>query len=245
MAMKAKPRTNATTKRRSAGRAEASRRRPPAKHAVKPVAKAQPAKVAPVVEAPKPPVNPGVAAFNRAMKSLSALADFERLRIVRYNSQNFDLDRMRSLLKKIGNPHEQFLSIHIAGTKGKGSTCAMIAAMLQANGYKVGLYTSPHLVDIRERMTINGEMISHVMLNPSWASRPSMRSESTRFLGQPKETNATDLMGLVRLANAQLHKAKGEDDTEVTTNWTDKGSREICRFRLSGQERVSWSPLST
>jgi dihydrofolate synthase/folylpolyglutamate synthase len=81
------------------------------------------------------------------------------MRIVRYTSQNFDLDRMRTLLRKLGNPHEHFRSVHVAGTKGKGSTCAMIAAMLEGNGYKVGLYTSPHLVDIRERIQINGEMI--------------------------------------------------------------------------------------
>jgi dihydrofolate synthase/folylpolyglutamate synthase len=81
------------------------------------------------------------------------------MRIVRYTSQNFDLDRMRTLLRKLGNPQDQFRSVHIAGTKGKGSTCAMIAAMLEGNGYKVGLYTSPHLVDIRERIQINGEMI--------------------------------------------------------------------------------------
>ncbi len=95
------------------------------------------------------------------MRFLATLADYERLRIVRYNSQNFDLERMRTLLKKLGNPHEQFRSVHIAGTKGKGSTCAMVASMLRACGYKVGVYTSPHLVDIRERIQINGEMISH------------------------------------------------------------------------------------
>src|SRR3954468_1695546 len=105
--------------------------------------------------------SPGATTFSKAMRFLATLADFERLRIVRYNSQNFDLDRMRTLLKKLGNPHEQFRSVHVAGTKGKGSTCAMIASMLQACGYKVGLYTSPHLIDIRERVCINGDLISH------------------------------------------------------------------------------------
>jgi dihydrofolate synthase/folylpolyglutamate synthase len=83
------------------------------------------------------------------------------MRIVRYNSQNFDLDRMRTLLRKLGNPQDKFRTVHVAGTKGKGSTCAMIAAMLEGNGYKVGFYSSPHLVDIRERIQINGEMIPH------------------------------------------------------------------------------------
>jgi dihydrofolate synthase / folylpolyglutamate synthase len=105
------------------------------------------------------PQSNGLGTFNRAVRYLAGLSDYERLRIVRYTSQNFDLERMRSLLKKIGNPHQQFKSVHVAGTKGKGSTCAMVAAMLQACGYKVGLYTSPHLVDVRERIQINGEMI--------------------------------------------------------------------------------------
>src|SRR6187401_3490916 len=101
----------------------------------------------------------GVSTFSRALRYLGSLSDYERLRIVRYTSQNFDLDRMRGLLKRLGNPQDQFKTVHVAGTKGKGSTCAMVAAMLQASGYKVGLYTSPHLVDVRERIAINGEMI--------------------------------------------------------------------------------------
>ena len=58
-----------------------------------------------------------------------------------------------------GNPHKKFKSIHIGGTNGKGSTSHMLASVLQSQGYKVGLYTSPHLVDFRERMRINGRMI--------------------------------------------------------------------------------------
>ena len=119
----------------------------------------------PVPEAKATPLTPsaphGVNGFSKALRYLSSLSDYERLRIVRYNTQNFDLDRMRLLLKKLGNPHEQFKSVHIAGTKGKGSTCAMLASMLSATGLTVGIYTSPHLIDIRERIAINGEMISH------------------------------------------------------------------------------------
>ena len=108
---------------------------------------------------PKPAHGP-VHSYAKALRFLASLNDFERLRIVRYNSQNFDLERMRTLLKRLGNPQDQFKSVHVAGTKGKGSTCAMIASMLQACGYRVGLYTSPHLVDVRERIQVDGQMVS-------------------------------------------------------------------------------------
>jgi len=62
--------------------------------------------------------------------------------------------------KELGNPQEKFKSVHIGGTNGKGSTSHMLAAVLQSAGYKTGLYTSPHLRDFRERIRINGEMIS-------------------------------------------------------------------------------------
>ena len=57
------------------------------------------------------------------------------------------------------NPHKAYKTIHVAGTNGKGSTSHLIASILQQSGYKVGLYTSPHLVDFRERIRVNGEMI--------------------------------------------------------------------------------------
>ena len=67
---------------------------------------------------------------------------------------------MARLLSCLGNPHKQFRSAHIAGTKGKGSTATMLAEMLRACGLRVGLYTSPHLLDIRERIVVDGRMIS-------------------------------------------------------------------------------------
>lgn len=71
-----------------------------------------------------------------------------------------DITNTVKLCEALGMPHEKFESIHIAGTNGKGSTSHMMAAVLQKSGYKVGLYTSPHLVDFRERIRINGEPVS-------------------------------------------------------------------------------------
>ena len=68
-------------------------------------------------------------------------------------------DNILALMAQLGNPHEQLRCIHVAGTNGKGSTSHLIAAVLQSAGYKVGLFTSPHLVDFRERIRINGQPI--------------------------------------------------------------------------------------
>jgi dihydrofolate synthase/folylpolyglutamate synthase len=70
-----------------------------------------------------------------------------------------DLTNINKLSKYLNNPHNSFKSVHIAGTNGKGSTAHMIASILQEGKYKVGLYTSPHLIDFRERIKINGAII--------------------------------------------------------------------------------------
>jgi dihydrofolate synthase/folylpolyglutamate synthase len=70
------------------------------------------------------------------------------------------LERIEFLLKSLGSPHENMMAIHVAGTNGKGSVCAMLSSVLSNCGYKVGLFTSPHLLEFEERIRINGEPVS-------------------------------------------------------------------------------------
>ncbi|MDI9418954.1 MAG: bifunctional folylpolyglutamate synthase/dihydrofolate synthase [Firmicutes bacterium] len=74
-------------------------------------------------------------------------------------TSHLGLERFAGLCARLGNPQAQFRAIHIAGTNGKGSTAALIAGVLQAHGFRVGLFTSPHLIDYRERFQINGQKI--------------------------------------------------------------------------------------
>src|SRR6266700_2588699 len=89
----------------------------------------------------------------------SQLPMFHRIGAAAYKA---DLKNTLALCKLLNHPEKKFKSIHIAGTNGKGSTSHMLAAILQTAGYKTGLYTSPHLKDFRERIRINGEMISEL-----------------------------------------------------------------------------------
>jgi dihydrofolate synthase/folylpolyglutamate synthase len=98
--------------------------------------------------------------YNEAISYLFNKTDYEKQQILRYNITTFNLDRMNKLLSLVGRPHKKFHTVHIGGTKGKGSTATMLAKMLEANGYTVGLYTSPHVVHLHERIMVNSNMIS-------------------------------------------------------------------------------------
>lgn len=98
--------------------------------------------------------------YEDALRFLDARVDLERARLTRQHRGKFKLDRMKALARQLGDPQDAMRVVHVAGTKGKGSVCAMVASCLEGCGYTVGLYTSPHLVDIRERVRINGEMIT-------------------------------------------------------------------------------------
>lgn len=98
--------------------------------------------------------------LNQAVRFLDARLSVEKLRPTQVDpAQAFDLDRMRALLNALGDPQNNFRTVHVAGSKGKGSVCEMLASILTNCRCTVGLYTSPHLVDIRERIRLQGEMI--------------------------------------------------------------------------------------
>lgn len=99
-------------------------------------------------------------AYKSALNYIYSFLDFSLTHQAQIAPERFELERMFDFLAKLGNPQETYPSIHIAGTKGKGSVASHCAAALQAAGYKTGLYTSPHLHDFRERIQVNGEMIS-------------------------------------------------------------------------------------
>lgn len=102
--------------------------------------------------------------YQQALDYLYSFVDYSLTRQLRYSPEKFDLGRMQAFLKLLGNPHLKYPTVHVAGTKGKGSTAAMIASILQAAGYRVGFYSSPHLEDFVERIQINQEPISHEVL---------------------------------------------------------------------------------
>ena len=98
--------------------------------------------------------------YNSAIKKLMSLTDFERA-VKDPNNRIFKLDRMLFLLEELGNPQNKIPAIHIAGTKGKGSTASMIESILRHSGYVTGLFTSPHIHKFTERIRIMNQPISH------------------------------------------------------------------------------------
>ena len=98
--------------------------------------------------------------YQAALNYILSFTDYEKSPSYLYSAANFDLRRMDRLLQLLGNPHLRARSVHITGTKGKGSTATMIAAALGEAGWRTGLYTSPHLHTMRERIVVDGKLIT-------------------------------------------------------------------------------------
>ncbi|MBI5936049.1 MAG: bifunctional folylpolyglutamate synthase/dihydrofolate synthase [Chloroflexi bacterium] len=99
--------------------------------------------------------------YNQALDYLYSFVDYSLKHVSELAKADFNLDRMFALMESLGNPQANYPIIHVAGTKGKGSTSALCASALTAAGYKVGLYTSPHLEDYCERIQIDGSPLTH------------------------------------------------------------------------------------
>ncbi len=107
-----------------------------------------------------------------------------------YSVRTYRLDRMQALMQALGNPQNTYKTIHVAGSKGKGSTASYIASGLKAAGYKVGLYMSPHVTDYRERFTLCGQFIQDKLLIAT-GNRLQHLLEGFRFCDQLGENEPT------------------------------------------------------
>lgn len=123
--------------------------------------------------------------YQQAIYYLNSYTDYEKIPSVAYREENYNPRRLEVLLARFGEPHRAARTVQVAGTKGKGSTSAMIASVLTASGYRTALYTSPHLQTIRERMRVDGEMITE----------PELAAIMTRLLPEIERVNSNSKLG--------------------------------------------------
>lgn len=98
--------------------------------------------------------------YLEGLKYLNSLTNFETFqKFPNYETRNYHLEEFGLLLEELGSPHERIATVHVAGSKGKGSVSQMMAEILRIAGYRVGLYTSPHLRSVRERIAVNGRIV--------------------------------------------------------------------------------------
>ncbi|HEY4711300.1 MAG TPA: folylpolyglutamate synthase/dihydrofolate synthase family protein [Dehalococcoidia bacterium] len=107
--------------------------------------------------------------YSQAEEYLNSFVNYEQIPGISYAQPGYSLRHVEELLNRMGNPQSAARTIHIAGTKGKGSVAAMIAQALSGSGYKTGLYTSPHLLNLRERIRVDGSLISEAEFAASMA----------------------------------------------------------------------------
>jgi dihydrofolate synthase/folylpolyglutamate synthase len=102
--------------------------------------------------------------YESALDYIYSFIDYSLTKDLRYSPEKFNLDRMARFMDLLGNPQNKYKVIHVAGTKGKGSICAMITSILTQAGYRVGFYSSPHMIEFTERIRIGDQEIEKEMI---------------------------------------------------------------------------------
>ena len=146
--------------------------------------------------------------YPEATSYLESLIDYERTPAGAAAARVWNLDRMRHMLRQCGDPHLRLSCLHIAGTKGKGSTAAIAASILHAAGLHTGLYTSPHLISFRERIRIGGELISEDDVAALTTEiQPIIELARNGDLGPPSFFEAYTLLGFLYFARQRVDLA--------------------------------------
>ena len=143
--------------------------------------------------------------YQEAIRRLESLIDYERTPAAASAARVWNLDRIAHMLQAVGNPHAGIKFLHIAGTRGKGSTAAITASILTSAGYRTGLYTSPHLQSFRERIRVDGQMISEAELASLVAEvEPIIEEMNKSDIGAPSFFDVYTFLGLMHFARRKV-----------------------------------------
>ncbi len=157
--------------------------------------------------APAKKAAPEITNYQSALAYLYDRVDLERARMSRVDPGVFKLDRMKAIMDGLGKPQSMLRCVHIAGTNGKGSVSAMIGSCLHECGCGVGIYTSPHLTDVRERVQIDGQMITHQRLVEVLGRIAEVVEKLPKRLGQATFFELMTAVALVHFAEQAVDVA--------------------------------------
>src|SRR5262249_54124420 len=143
---------------------------------------------------------PTFANYHAALAYLTERVDLEKIHGGRIDPKTFKPERMAKLMEGLGNPPEALRGVHVRGTNGKGSVVTMLSSCLKECGFTVGTYTSPHLVDIRERIAIDGQMISHHFFTELMPRVARAAEEVPERLGPPTFFELVTALALLHFA---------------------------------------------
>jgi dihydrofolate synthase/folylpolyglutamate synthase len=183
---------------------------------------------------------PAQLTYAEAVAFFEGLIDYERTVAGAAAVRLWNLDRVRTVLAAFGNPHQGIRCLHIAGTKGKGSTAAMAASILTAAGFRTGLYTSPHLLSPRERIRIDGQPIAETALAALISDlKPHLEALRGGPTGDPSFFEAYTLAALMHFARSRVDFAVVETGLGGRLDATNILRPLVCAITRIGRDHMA------